>query len=89
MVQGIERREKCYVEVDAHFDLEGVPWPQAIIWEDGRRFSIDRILDRRHAASMKVGGFGIRYTVLVEGRQKFLWQDDEGWYVERIMPGEG
>lgn len=85
MVQGIERREKCYVEIDAHFDLEGIPWPQAIVWEDGRRFAIDRVIDRRHAASMKVGGFGIRYTVAIEGQQKFLWQDNEGWYVERII----
>lgn len=73
------------MEVDARFDLEGIPWPQAIIWEDGRRFPIDRVMDRRHAASMKVGGFGIRYTVVVEGQQKFLWQDTEGWYVERIV----
>ena len=85
MVQGKERREKCNVAVYAHFDLEGIPWPQAIVWEDGRRFAIDRVIDRRHAASMKVGGFGIRYTIAIEGQQKFLWQDNKGWYVERII----
>lgn len=84
-MQGIERREKCYVEVIARHDLEGNVHPLSIIWEDGRSFAIDRVMERRHAASMKVGGHGLRYTVLIEGHPKFLWLDDQGWYVEKIV----
>lgn len=84
-MRGIERREKCYVEVIADHDTGGGVTPLAIIWEDGRRFEVDRVMERRYAASMKVGGHGMRYAIEVGGRQKFLWHDERGWYVERIV----
>lgn len=85
MVQGIERREKTYVEVVLDVSTEGKVTPLAIYWEDGRCFCVDRVLERRYAASMKVGGHGMRYTVSVEGKLTHLWNDDAGWYVERIV----
>ncbi len=85
MVQGIERREKRYVEVIADFDAQGQITPLAIVWEDGTRFEIDRVSERRRAASMKVGGYGTRYTVHIGGKLRYLWQDDNGWYVEAIV----
>jgi len=85
MVQGIERREKCYVEVVLDVSSEGKITPLAIYWLDGRCFCIDRVVERRYAASMKVGGHGMRYTVFIEGKPKFLWNDENGWYVERIV----
>jgi hypothetical protein len=49
---------------------------------------VDRVLESRRAASMKVGGHGIRYTVEICGRTKHLWHSDDGrWYVEEIVPG--
>ncbi len=85
MVRGIERREKLYVEVVVDVDADGTTTPLAIVWEDGRRFDVDRVVERRHAASMKVGGYGVRYTVQIGGRERHLWQDDRGWYVEAIV----
>ncbi len=85
MVSGIERREKRYVEAIINVSAEGVVTPLAIVWEDGRRFEIDRVSERRRAASMKVGGYGIRYTVTIGGKVRHLWQDDNGWYVEAII----
>ena len=43
---------KTYVSVDVHVDTDGKITPLAIIWEDGRRFEIDRVSDIRYAASM-------------------------------------
>ena len=47
--------------------------PREIIWEDGRRFEIDRVLDIRQAASMKAGGQGDRYTIKVCGQERYLF----------------
>lgn len=87
MVKGIERREKRYVEVVAHFDADGACMPLVIVI-DGRRFNIDSTTEVRRAASMKVGGYGIRYSVQIGGKLKHLWRDDKGWYVEYIVASD-
>jgi len=34
------------------------------------------------AASKKVGGGGIRYTVMIRGRESYLFQEGNKWFVE-------
>jgi len=85
VVSNITQREKCYVEVVLDISSDGLVTPLAIYWEDGRCFCVDRVLERRYAASMKVGGHGMRYAVEVEGKLRHLWNDERGWYVERII----
>lgn len=70
------------VEVIARFNLEGDITPLQINWEDGQVFNIDRILASRQAASLKAGGQGIRYTIMVGGRQAFLYFENPIWFVE-------
>ncbi|MCO5387760.1 MAG: transposase [Desulfosporosinus sp.] len=41
--------------------------------EDGREFIIDQVLEIRQAAAMKAGGQGDRYTVRVQGSDKYLF----------------
>ena len=36
---------KIYVEVVAVFKKEGLLLPREIVWEDGRRFSVDKVLE--------------------------------------------
>lgn len=86
MVKGIRARKKKYVQVVAEFDTEGRIKPLEIVWDDGRRFAIDRVVDRRRAASLKVGGQGIRYIVEVGGRRTFLYYEEPAWFVEEIVP---
>lgn len=74
--------QRINVEVIARFDLEGCIVPLEIIWEDGRTFSIDRVINSQRAASLKAGGQGIRYTVLVGGRQAYLFFENPLWFVE-------
>ena len=73
---------KVYVEVTAHFDLEGNMMPLEILWEDGRRFEVDRVLDRRRAASLKAGGVGIRYLCRIRGKETCLFYEGPRWFVE-------
>ena len=74
---------KIIVEVVTRTDTEGRVWPMWIVWEDGRRLPIDRVIDVRRAASLKAGGQGMRYTVMIYGQQRYLWWEDPTWFVER------
>ena len=74
---------KVYVHVLAEFTKEGVLRPKEIIWDDGRHFEIDKIIDTRQAASLKAGGAGIRYTCKINGREKYVfYEENYKWFVE-------
>lgn len=73
---------KVYVEVTAKFDTDGNITPLSVTWEDGTVYEIDRILDKRRAASIKAGGIGMRYTCLISGRQSYLYYEEPRWFVE-------
>ena len=82
MVQGIENRRKHYVEVLSRTDEDGLITPVSITWDDGRTFDIDRVLDRRQAASLKVGGIGVRYLIRIGHTTTYLFHEDPRWFVE-------
>lgn len=82
MVQGIESRRKHYVEVVSRTDEDGFITPVAVVWEDGRTFEIDRVLDHRQAASLKVGGTGTRYLVKIGSQTTYLFHENPRWFVE-------
>ncbi len=62
---------------------DGKAIPKTIIWEDGRRFSIDRILDIRKAAALKCGGVGIRYICRICGNEVPIFEEDGVWFLEK------
>ena len=83
---------KVYVAVKADFRDDGVMLPREITWEDGKRFSIDRVVDIRQAAARKAGGQGDRYTVVIDGKRTYLFFERSAditgnnigrWFVER------
>jgi hypothetical protein len=74
--------KKEFIEVIVKYTIDGTKFPQLIIWKDGRKFEVDKILDIRQAPSLKVGGQGIRYTCKIMGKETFLWLEDEKWFVE-------
>lgn len=45
----------------------GLALPKTIIWDDRRKFDIDRVLDIRKAAATKCGGIGIRHICRIRG----------------------
>ena len=73
---------KKYVEVCAVFTPDGRMIPILLWWDDRRKYTIDRVLDVRRAASLKAGGVGLRYTCRILGRERYLYYEDPAWFVE-------
>jgi len=83
---------KVYVEVVVSFARDGILLPKSLTWEDGREYRIERVLAVQSAAALKAGGQGDRYTVRVQGRDKYLFFERNAsskgnnlgrWFVER------
>ena len=73
---------ECYVKLKKH----GQMIPVNIEWENGRVYTVDRILDIRKAASLKAGGCGVRYLCKIMGMQTYIFFEEDKWFVERKMP---
>lgn len=83
---------KVYVHVKVDFCEDGIMLPKEIIWEDGVSYKIDRVTDIRQAAAMRAGGQGDRYSIVVGGKQSYLFFERSTnqtgnnigrWFVER------
>ena len=75
---------KIYVDVTAIFSKDGILTPKSFVWEDGSVYEIQRIKDVRRAASLKAGGVGQRYTCVVDGREVYLFYEDNNmWFMEK------
>ena len=83
---------KVYVQVVADFNADGVMLPRILIWENGEKYLIDRVVDIRQAAARKAGGQGDRYTIEVRGQISYLFFERVPqltgnvvgrWFVER------
>lgn len=79
--QPIEHR-KVYVEVIIKVSPEGEVRPLTITFEDGIKYEIDRLKQRCRAHATKVGGTGIRYTIVINNHETYLFEDDGKWFVE-------
>lgn len=74
---------KVYVDVTARFSKDGRLTPTSVTWTDGHVYEIQRVKDIRRAASLKAGGVGIRYTCVIDGRESYLFYEDNNmWFVE-------
>ena len=75
---------KVYVDVLAVFSRDGELIPKAFVWEDGRRYEIDKISRPERCASRKAGGAGYRYTCQVGGKICHLtYEENYKWFMER------
>ena len=72
-----EERRKVYVEVDVTHKTDGTARPRKIKFEDGEVYEIDRVRHCCRAASTKVGGTGLRYTVMICGTETFLFDEEK------------
>ena len=71
-----------FINVIANMTTDGTPKPKEIIWDTGKHFEIDKILDIRKKASTKGGGAGLRYQVKIKGKEKYLFLNDYKWFIE-------
>lgn len=74
---------KVYVDVYAKFNKDGSLRPLQIVWEDGRKYTVDRVLKIERCASRKAGGAGIMYTCMVEGKQSHLFFEVDKWFLDK------
>jgi len=73
---------KVVVKVLVSIATDRTKTPLSLTFEDGKEYVIDRVRSRQRAAATKVGGTGIRYTIIVGGRQTYLFEDEDEWFVE-------
>ena len=82
---------KAYVDVNVDF-IEGQMRPRSIVWQDGRKYDIDRVIDIRPAFAAKAGGQGDRYTIRIGDNIRYLFFERNAslsgdsigeWFVER------
>jgi len=82
---------KKIASVLAHFTFDKKVIPFKILYRDGTKLTVDRIVDTRPAASLRAGGSGMRYIcnctayyedceVPVNGVH--LFRDDDEWFTE-------
>ena len=78
---------KLYVEVNTDHLPDGTVLPRSFVWENGVRYTVDKILDVRPAASLRAGGAGLRYTVRIGTRETYMFlEEDHGvdrWFMEK------
>lgn len=82
----MESYEKVYVAMHLYVDESGDVRPTALVWEDGRRYEIDRVLSVFASPPAHVGGvLTKRYEVEITGfrREIYLETRTNRWFVEK------
>ena len=87
---------KVTVQVNVEFRPDGFMIPREIVWIDDSgttvRYPIERVKGVCRAAAQKAGGQGDRYTIVVNGRETYLFFERSvnrsgpvigTWFVER------
>jgi len=82
----MDTREKTYkkmfVDMIAVHTKDGSTRPLKFKLEDDTVVVIDRVKFCQRAASTKVGGGGMRYTVMIRGFERYLFEDEGKWFIE-------
>lgn len=73
---------KKYVEMIVRYTEDGQVIPLAVRWSPEQLFEIDKVLDVQRAASLRAGGTGIRYLCRIKGRERYIWLEENKWFVE-------
>ena len=85
---------RTYVLVNATFDPDGRIMPVSFEWRDGHKYDIEKVLDVKSRAAQKAGGMGERYTVRINGKERYMFLESSmepyspysRWFVEEAVP---
>lgn len=70
------------VDMVAKMKKDGSIIPLTLIWDDERKYDIDKVTDIKKMASTKGGGMGLRYTIIIKQSVRQIWLDENIWFVE-------
>ncbi|MBQ3010069.1 MAG: hypothetical protein IJD81_02630 [Oscillospiraceae bacterium] len=76
-------RAKVYVEVYVMFDRDGNMTPVSVIWENGRIYPIDKVIDVRRCCGERDRAESMRYTISIGNSKTELFYENPAWFVER------
>ena len=76
---------KRYVDVVLMQKKSGDIIPLYVCWDNGRKYKIDKIIDKGRSVS-SVGGCGMRYTCMIGGQAKRLYLEKDKWFIESAKP---
>ena len=76
---------KKYIDVELLQKKDGEIVPQFLLWTDGKRYPIDKVISKERRAS-PVGGCGMRYTCLIQGKRRNLFLEKDRWFIESLSP---
>lgn len=76
--------EKQYLNVIAEFKKDGSKRPLSITLDNGKKLSIDKVLSIKKRPSLKHGGIGDRYEVMILNKRYFLFLENDHWFIETI-----
>ncbi len=74
---------KIYVDVGAEFSSDGRLRPKYLIWEDGRKYEIDKIKKTEYCVTRRGGGAGIMYLCMIWGKPvRLFYEENLRWFLE-------
>ena len=73
---------KVYVDMTAEFDETGTIMPKHFKYENGIVYKIDKVLCIQKRAALKTGGAGLRYTCRIKNRDKYIFLEENRWFIE-------
>ena len=73
---------KAYVKVNVNIDTMGTIIPVYIVYDDVI-YNIDKVLDIKQSPNLDAGGYGTRYTIRINGKVTYLWEEDGKYYVNQ------
>lgn len=76
---------KKYLNVICIHDHLGQIMPLYIIWDNGVKYKIDKVVQRIPAHSLKTGGAGIRYTCVIAQQKRYLFLEENKWFIEPLQ----
>ena len=85
-VNRVENGHKIYVEVNEDRLINGAILPRSFVWENGQRYSVDKVISVSPTSNLKTGSAGWRYTVRIRGRERYMFLEEDGgvgrWFME-------
>ncbi len=70
---------KVSVKVETEINTDGKLVPKAVIWNDGRKFRVSRVLYQSKSPTREYDG--IRYTVIIGNSERYIYKVNKDWYV--------